>query len=117
MMHLAQGGHKDMAEAKYKWDTPLEWLIQKAGSWNATQLFNEFCAMAQTLDLDTIQDLYQSDMDADGYFDRYVTCPQCEGHDSENCQYCEGEKVVSQGSADEWHRQNDDVPNVPTENA
>lgn len=53
----------------YKWDNPYEWVAEKAREWerNGT-LFQEFLTLAQQVEMDTLQDLYQSDMIADGYF-------------------------------------------------
>jgi hypothetical protein len=54
---------------RYKWDSPLDWLMEKAGSWDIQTLYNEFSAVVQTkLDSDQIQDLYQKEMQEDGYF-------------------------------------------------
>ena len=63
----------------YRWDTAHEWLIEYAGKLNAVDLFNEFTVLVQKLDADTIQDLYQSEMDAQGYFDEQAKseCPSC----------------------------------------
>lgn len=63
----------------YKWDTAHEWLIEYASKLNESQLFQEFTVLVQKLDGDTIQDLYQSEMDAQGYFDEAATaeCPAC----------------------------------------
>ena len=57
-----------MTDKKYKYNSPQEWLIEYAGKLDAGKLFNEFTVLVQQMDADTIQDLYQSDMDADGYF-------------------------------------------------
>lgn len=59
----------------YKWKSPLAWLTEKAGTWDFLQLYHEFCAVVQTLDGDEIQELYESEMDTDGYFEVY--CGQC----------------------------------------
>ncbi len=52
----------------YKWDSAIEWLEEKARSWSAEQLYQEVMTLAREVDPDTLQDMYQSDMDADGYF-------------------------------------------------
>lgn len=58
---------------KYKWDHPSDWLTEKLNGFEAGTEFGklrEFAlAIAGELDGDQIQDLFQSDMDADGYFD------------------------------------------------
>lgn len=53
---------------EYKWDTPQQWLIEYASKLDAAKLFQEFTVLVQQMDADTVQDLYQSDMDAQGYF-------------------------------------------------
>ena len=56
---------------KYKWDSPLEWLIDKVKEMDENELRQEIIFIASGyLDYDTIQDIYQSDMDKDGYFDK-----------------------------------------------
>jgi hypothetical protein len=52
----------------YKWSNPQEWLLEYASKLDANKLFQEFTVLVQQMDSDQIQDLYQSDMDADGYF-------------------------------------------------
>lgn len=54
---------------KYKWDNPYEWLETKSEKWTREQLRSALLALAIKHDSDTIQDEYQSEMDADGYFD------------------------------------------------
>ena len=95
--------------ARYKWDSPQEWLIQYASKLDASKLFQEFSILVQELDADKIQDLYQSDMDADGYFtdldaraedDEECTCPEAD-HPHRHCGeeghgiYGEGEECPS----------------------
>lgn len=54
--------------ARYKWDSPLEWLAEKARSWDEAKLYNELLNLARRHDSDTLQDEYQSEMSADDYF-------------------------------------------------
>lgn len=77
---------------KYKWDSPQEWLIEYAGKLNAGELFNEFTVLVQQMDADQIQDLYQSDMERDGYF--LKTCTENTEHGEygdETCPSCDEE--------------------------
>lgn len=57
---------------EYRWSHPSDWLAEKINGFEAGTEFaklREFAlAMAGTLDGDQIQDLFQSDMDGDGYF-------------------------------------------------
>jgi hypothetical protein len=61
-----------MAEPTYRWQYPGEWLLHRirisaqakdveALAWYATELTG-------ACDSDTLQDLFQDEMDADGYF-------------------------------------------------
>jgi len=57
----------------YKWDSPQEWLLEKAGSLvrasDTAELFSIIQTLVQKLDGDSIQDEFQSEMDFDGYFE------------------------------------------------
>jgi hypothetical protein len=53
----------------YKWATAHEWLAEYAKGLSEAQLYHELMELASKLDSDTIQDIYQSDMSADGYFE------------------------------------------------
>lgn len=57
-----------MIENQYKWDSPLEWLIEKADQWDTAQLKSELLTLARRLDSDQLQDEYQNNMADDGYF-------------------------------------------------
>lgn len=52
----------------YKWTNPQEWLQQYIDSLSYLELRQEAKNLASMLDSDQIQDTYQSDMDAQGYF-------------------------------------------------
>ena len=55
----------------YQWDHPAEWLTEKVnGDWfkDATELRAAIFSMLEKLDGDDLQDIFQSDMDDDGYF-------------------------------------------------
>ena len=54
---------------KYKWNSAHEWLLDAMEKWDINQLKCEFREIMMKMDSDEIQDIYQSDMDADGYFD------------------------------------------------
>ena len=54
----------------YKWKNPLEWLEDAIQTWSPNELKVEFIELAMRLDHDAIQDLYQSDMEKDGYFNK-----------------------------------------------
>lgn len=63
---------------RYRWSHPQEWLQDyiKERSEDANELFSLASELAQHLDGDQIQDLFQSDMDADGYFDALTPPPR-----------------------------------------
>lgn len=56
------------AKHRYKWDSPYEWLTDAAKGWDSARLYQELCNLAIKHDSDTLQDEFQADMDADGYF-------------------------------------------------
>ena len=58
--------------SKYKWHTPYEWVEQKAVEWDKDRLLTEFLNLACITDSDTLQDTFQGEMDADGYFNALV---------------------------------------------
>ncbi len=55
---------------KYKWNNPYEWIIEKVSEWDENQLRHEIVEILSHIDIDTIQDIYQSDMEKDGYFNK-----------------------------------------------
>ncbi len=54
---------------KYKYSSPYHWLDDTASQWTQVELYAALMALAAQVDGDTIQDVFQSDMDKDGYFD------------------------------------------------
>lgn len=62
---------------KYKWETPYEWLMDKVNDMSEQDLKNTVLNIARKCDSDTLQDIFESDMDEDGYFDKI--CRVC-GH-------------------------------------
>lgn len=54
---------------KYRWQSAHDWLFQKSESWSREELFSALQALALQCDSDTIQDLFQTEMDQDGYFE------------------------------------------------
>src|SRR5262245_45044590 len=61
-----------MSDKKYQWDYPLEWLEEKINGTNDPEVLRDYAltlARSERMDSDSIQDLFQSDMDADGYFE------------------------------------------------
>jgi len=52
----------------YKWDTPLEWLSSASQGWDRSQLRNAMLLIAEKCDPDELQDMFQQEMDEDGYF-------------------------------------------------
>jgi len=55
--------------ATYKWNSPHDWLSDKAKDWSKGRLYQELCTLAARHDADTLQDEYQDEMDQDGYFE------------------------------------------------
>lgn len=59
-----------MTNERYKWANPFEWLMDYASRpENQQELFSLLETCAQRLNSDQLQDLFESDMSADGYFD------------------------------------------------
>ena len=58
-----------MSEKEYHWDSPFEWLADKAKSWDAAQLHETLITVAGACDSDTLQDIFQAEMNEDGYFE------------------------------------------------
>ena len=61
-----------MSDKKYQWDYPLEWLEEKINGTNDPEVLRDYAltlARSERMDSDSIQDLFQSDIDADGYFE------------------------------------------------
>ncbi len=52
----------------YKWDNPLEWLSSASKEWDTAQLRNAILLVAEQCDSDAIQDIFQQEMNEDGYF-------------------------------------------------
>lgn len=53
---------------RYRWAFAYDWLEDKIHAATEAELHSFALAMAQILDSDAIQDLFQSEMQADGFF-------------------------------------------------
>jgi hypothetical protein len=53
----------------YKWNDPYDWLADTARNWPKDVLYSALCLLAVKSDSDTIQDLFQKQMDEEGYFE------------------------------------------------
>jgi len=61
-------------EKKYRWDTPTEWLTEKIENSNdMTKIISICYELIEHVDTDIIQDIFQDEMDEDGYFDEIIT--------------------------------------------
>ena len=56
----------------YRWEHPYDWLVDAAQEWSKERLYAELCNLARRCGGDTLQDEYEADMVADGYFLHYV---------------------------------------------
>lgn len=54
---------------RFRWRHPHAWLQTASASWSRDRLLHELDRLALQCGFDTIQDLYQEDMVADGYFE------------------------------------------------
>lgn len=69
---------------KYKWDSAGDWLDDKLNATKNEDALRAFARdLASKLDSDTIQDLFQSDMTRDGFFEK--VCADCDGAGCNNC--------------------------------
>lgn len=57
-----------MPRPKYRWETAHDWLEHHLEDVSHNELFNIASDLAHRLDADTIQDIFQTEMDEDGYF-------------------------------------------------
>jgi len=53
---------------QYKWGSPYDWLAEKARDWGECELYSVLITLAAQVDSDMLQDLFQAEMDRDGYF-------------------------------------------------
>jgi len=52
----------------FRWATPEEWLIWSLKEWDRNKLVNTIRCLIDKMDSDDIQDIFQQEMDEDGYF-------------------------------------------------
>lgn len=58
----------------HKWENPHEWLNERLGKCEDVHQFKMYAKELLTkINADDIQDLFQDEMDKDGYFDRQKT--------------------------------------------
>jgi hypothetical protein len=57
-----------MSDKRYKWDSPYEWLTERAREWDAGRLYHLLMSLAALLDTETLEDVFRSALEADGYF-------------------------------------------------
>lgn len=53
---------------KYRWAYPLQWLNYASKKWDKKRLQYEVVRLALHHDSDTLQEMYQSEMEDDRYF-------------------------------------------------
>jgi activator of HSP90 ATPase len=53
----------------YRWDNPYKWLEDQCRVWDKERVTQAFLSLALASDSDTLQDLFQPEMDQDGYFE------------------------------------------------
>jgi hypothetical protein len=67
----------------HKLNSPHEWLLEKAQHWNTAALFKALSGLAGRLDGQSIRELFQSEMDGDGCFDKRAK-PNADAFDAES---------------------------------
>jgi hypothetical protein len=65
-----------MTDKQYKFANPYEWLQQHVFNLNEYGLRNTILTIATKLDFDDLQEIFQSDMEQDGYF---ISLPSPDG--------------------------------------
>lgn len=63
----------------YRWRTPTDWLAEAARTWTAERVYHELIALASKMDQDDVQDVYDSEMETDGYFRQPWLLPKGKG--------------------------------------
>lgn len=87
-------------QPRYRWDSPAAWVEDKLLEGNRAECTSIARELLGHVDGDVIQDSFQSEMQADGFFRDLNRCPDCEtrltsettigGHPS-YCQECDRE--------------------------
>lgn len=54
--------------SEYKWSNPLDWLADRIANAEESELRGILHAVIDKLDADEVQDIFQAEMDEDGYF-------------------------------------------------
>jgi hypothetical protein len=79
-----------MSKPKLKWQSPYEWLDWKLGQeTDLVHLRNIIHILAGRLGADDIQDIFQGEMDEDGYFAPQVQCPAAAAGECTTASICE----------------------------
>jgi hypothetical protein len=52
----------------YRWESPADWLDWKFLQWTATEQLAAAHQILKTIDNDMVQDIFQEEMEQDGYF-------------------------------------------------
>ena len=60
---------KEEEEEACRWQNPYDWLAEASRDWTDEMVREEFLSMAQSIGFDAIQEMYESYMDQDGYFE------------------------------------------------
>lgn len=64
---------------RHQWASPQEWLLEKINEENNRETLRGYIReLLGHADADGVQDSFQSDMDADGYFQDLNLCPDCQ---------------------------------------
>ena len=73
----------------HRWASPFHWLNEKMHEWTAAEVRNALHVVAASVDYSTLQDIFQREMDEDGYFEEVVMvfCPGSGLKDCEDCNH------------------------------
>lgn len=53
----------------YRWESPFRWLLETTQDWDKKQLRDALYALAERVDADELQDVFDNEMYNDGYFE------------------------------------------------
>ncbi len=60
---------KQTSTPVYRWDCPQDWLMEKMEGMDRVTILENLRQLVSMTDADTLQDVFQTEMDDDGYFD------------------------------------------------
>lgn len=71
---------------RFQWVNPHQWLLEHFRDAEPDERARVATRLMQRVDADTIQDLFQAEMERDGYFEPFITwhCITCEAENEDH---------------------------------